>query len=101
GTITAELIAAVMLFQGLFGIRTTQIATQVTTIVEPRTGASGHGTPFSNSERAHPPATTKTKPRSSNSCALTSWARWSAASDAPAKTKNKALTQKSGFFCAV
>ena len=67
----AEAIAAAMLFQGRFGITTTQMAIQAATTVDPRTGESGHGIAFSISASAHAPATSNTRPTSNKSCGLT------------------------------
>jgi hypothetical protein len=60
-------MAAVMLFQGLFGMAMTQMAIQVTTVDEPRMGELGHGAAFSIKASAHDPATSNTSPRSSKS----------------------------------
>ena len=93
-------MAAVTLFHGLLGMMTTQMASHVATAVDPRIGVSGHGMAFSMKASAHAPATSKTRPRSSKSCALTSSERWSAASPIPARTRNRALRRNSGFCCA-
>ena len=94
GTIAAEAIAAEMLFHGRFGIAITQMVIQAETPVYPRDIFAGSGMAFSIRANASAPPTSNTSPTSNRSCEVSMPERWSAASPAPANTRNSALRRK-------